>query len=116
LRDLREFLFGFFVPERVEEGHAAGEGLLHGRVAGDGKVNGAELSLGEFFVVMMLFVVVGKSGEVQETHEEEQTYEAFHKRPQERCDEILITRGGRVKLAAVAQTREGSESRNFFFG
>ena len=71
LGDLEEFLFGFFVPERVQQGDSAGEGLLHRRGAGDGEVDGAELRLGEVFVVVMVFVVivVGKGGQREEDGE-----------------------------------------------
>ncbi len=79
--DLEEFLFGFFVPEGVEQSDSAGEGLLHRRGAGDGEVDGAELRLGEVFVVMVMFVfVVGERGECAEEGEEQQPGKTLHER------------------------------------
>ena len=67
--DLHEFLLGFFVPERVQQGDAAREWLLRRRRAGDGEMDRAELCLGEIFVmvVIFVFVVVGEGGERKKT-------------------------------------------------
>jgi hypothetical protein len=66
----------------VQQGDSAGEGLLHLSGAGDGEVDGAELRLGEVFVVVMRFVfvrvVVSEGGEIDEAHEQEEEYESFH--------------------------------------
>ena len=58
LGDLQEFFLRFLVPEGVQQRDSAGEGLLHGRRTRNGKVDGSELSLGEVFVVWVIFVLV----------------------------------------------------------
>jgi hypothetical protein len=74
LGNVNEFLLGFFVPERMQQGDSAGEGLLHRRGTGDGEMYGAELRLGEVFVVVMVFIVivVGEGGEREQRGEYEQ--------------------------------------------
>jgi hypothetical protein len=67
--DLHEFLFGFLVPERVQQCDAVGEGLLHGRRAGDREVDRSELRLGEIFVMLVVVIVVGKGAECDEGDE-----------------------------------------------
>src|SRR5580698_7951691 len=84
--DVEEFFLGFFVPERVQQGDSAGEGLLHGRRTGNGEVDRTKLSLGEIFVMMMVFilVVVGESGRGTEEGKEEQPGKTFHENPAEK--------------------------------
>ena len=57
--NMPEFLSGFFVPERVQQSHAALEGLLHIRRAGNREADRAELRRSQLFVVMVIFIVVG---------------------------------------------------------
>lgn len=93
--DLLEFLLRLFIPEGMEQSDAALEGLLHQWHTGDWKDNGAELSGGQIFVVMMIFVVVGNgtgfrrsetwgSGKSDERREDQQTDDAFHGNPAEK--------------------------------
>jgi hypothetical protein len=49
-RNLREFFFCFFVPERMQERHAAIERLLHRGSAGNRKNHRAQLSARQVFV------------------------------------------------------------------
>src|SRR5260221_9083348 len=56
LLDLLKFLLGFFIPKRVQHGHAAFHWFLHGSRAGGRKVDGPELSFSQVFV-MVAFVV-----------------------------------------------------------
>jgi len=64
LGDVQEFLFGFLIPEGVQQRDAALERLLHQSGAGNGEMDGSELGLVEIFVVMVIFlVVVGGGGE-----------------------------------------------------
>ena len=87
--NVEEFLLGFFVPEGVQQGDSAGEGLLHRCGAGDGEVDGSELGLGEVFVVVVVFVVIvvivsgGEGGQSEQAGEDEQPGDAFHVRPHE---------------------------------
>jgi hypothetical protein len=65
-------------------------------------MDGAELRLGEVFVVMMIFLVVGSKGreskdESKNEGEEQPPGKSFHERPHEYRDEILVRLGGRVK-------------------
>ena len=52
--NLEEFFFGLFVPEGVQQGDSAREGLLHRRSAGDREMDRAELRLSQIFVVVMI--------------------------------------------------------------
>ena len=83
LCNLNEFLFGLFVPERVQQGDSAGEGFLHRRGTGNREVNGAKLSLGEVFVVVMIFVVVGEGGKLSKTDEQQKRGKSIHRFPAE---------------------------------
>jgi hypothetical protein len=81
--DVEEFLFGFFVPERVQKGDSARKGFLHGRGAGNGEVDRAQLSLGEIFVMMMVFVlvVIGKNDGAAQARKKQQPGKTFHGKP-----------------------------------
>ena len=81
--NLLEFFFGLFVPEGVQQGYAALEGLLHGRGAGDREGDRAQLRGGQVFVVMVVFVffVVGAGGNREETGKEQKACDSFHKDP-----------------------------------
>jgi hypothetical protein len=77
----RNSFFGFFVPEGVQQGDSAGEGLLHRRGAGDREVDRPELSLGEVFVVVVVFVfVVGDGRERDQDGEQQHACKPFHGR------------------------------------
>src|SRR5579862_4660697 len=100
LGDVEEFLFGLFVPEGVEQGDSAGEGLLDRRRAGDWEVDGAELSLGELLVVMMIFVVVfvvvGEAKEVTRNEKSSKQARRFMVHPTS-GEGILVARAPTVK-------------------
>ena len=77
-------------------------------------MDGAELRLGEVFVVMMIFLVVGSKGreskdesknESKNEGEEQPPGKTFHERPHECRDEILVTREPRVKPASISQKK-----------
>jgi len=70
--DLLELLFGFFVPEGVQQRNAALEGLLDVFSAGDWEVDGAELRGGEVFVVVVVVVILGDDGEGEEGTQEQE--------------------------------------------
>src|SRR6266700_4784231 len=53
---LLKFLLGFFIPKRVQHGHAAFHWFLHRSRAGGRKVDGPELSFSQVFV-MGAFIV-----------------------------------------------------------
>ncbi len=59
--DVEEFLFRFFVPEGVQQRHAALERLLLRCRARNGEVDCSELRLVQGFVVVVFFVVSDKS-------------------------------------------------------
>jgi len=59
-----ELFFRFFVPERVEESHAAGKRLLYGRIAGNREADGAQLRSVQVFVVGMAAFVIGWRGKI----------------------------------------------------
>jgi hypothetical protein len=61
--DLKEYLLAFFVPERVQEGDATSERLLHRLRTRDWEVDGTELIFGEVFVVVFFVVGDGCKGE-----------------------------------------------------
>jgi hypothetical protein len=81
--DLHELLFRFFVPEGMEQSDSSGERLLHGLDTGDGKVDGAELSLSKVFVMMVIFVIVGCGCEAEQADEQKKSGESFHGVPAE---------------------------------
>src|SRR5438270_13833883 len=64
----------------MEQRDSALERLLHRRRAGNGKMNRAQLGLGEVFVVMVVFVflVVGKR-ELTQAQQQEQTCDFLHR-------------------------------------
>jgi hypothetical protein len=94
--DLLEFFLRFLVPEGVQQSDAALEGLLHRWRAGDGKDDGAELSGGQVFVVMVVFVIVSEdlrsrrgsetwgSRKSGQRRKDQQTDDAFHGNPAEK--------------------------------
>src|SRR5438046_2235181 len=53
------FVVFFFIPERMQHGHAALNWLLHRNRTGRGKMHGPKLRLGHLFV-MMAFVICGE--------------------------------------------------------
>src|SRR5579862_2241526 len=94
----------------MQQSDSARECLLLRSGAGDGEVNGAELCLGEVFVMVMVFVVVGESSEYEEDRKEQQPGESFHRNLTIRSDRIqrhgiLVMPLGRVKLVPVQPWR-----------
>jgi len=84
--DLVELLFGFFVPEGMQQGDAALKGLLHSRCARSGEGDGAELRGGQVFMMRMVLVVIGKSdgGDENKTGEKHQRRKTFHRNSAEK--------------------------------
>lgn len=78
--DVEKFLFGFFVPERMQESYAASERLLNGVGTRDRKVNGSELRFSKVFVVMVIFVVVvvSHSKKIQGEAKKHKACDVFH--------------------------------------
>src|SRR5690242_6718844 len=97
--NVEKFLFRLLVPERMQQCDSALERLLHRRRTGDWKMNRAQLSFGEVFVMMVVFVflVVGKRGELTQAEQQEQTCDFLHWNPPRAATRILVMLESRVK-------------------
>ena len=70
-------------------------------------MDGPKLGLGQVFVVLMIFVVVGKTGKAKKADEKQEAGKSLHRIPAKRARQILVTRPRRVKRAAWPTQRTG---------
>src|SRR5208337_3564881 len=80
LGNLHEFFLGFLVPERVQQGDAALEGLLYRLGARNRKMHGPQLSLVEILVMIVFLAVVGEGSKSKEQRNRQQPRATSHDR------------------------------------